>query len=195
MIGLGGISEPATADRGGELATEALSSYPWSVRSSALVLAFIASTAGSAVVGCDDRSRHRGAGHNDATFGAEPAPEFIDVDFAYLHPIFLRHKIGQGPKAALWAERYHRRWVRWTGRIRSFTANGITLRQLPITSTFDVSLWINNSEREPVRAHYHVGDLVTYVGRLDSYDDIWRTLYLVNGSVLGLAPGDNDLGL
>jgi hypothetical protein len=45
-----------------------------------------------------------------------------------------------------------------------------------------------------VRARYHVGDLVTYVGRLDSYDDIWRTLYLVNGSVLSLAP-DQDIGL
>ena len=115
-------------------------------------------------------------------------PEFIDVDFAFLHPIFLRHGIGPGPKAALWAERYHRRWVRWTGRIRSFTPNGITLRQLPITSTFDVSLWVNNAERESVRARYHVGDIVTYVGRLDSYDDIWRTLYLVNGSVLSLSP-------
>jgi hypothetical protein len=117
---------------------------------------------------------------------AEPAPQFIDVTFDFLHPIFLRHKIGQGPKAALWAERYHRRWVRWTGRIRSFSANGITLRQMPVTSTFDVSLWINNNEREAVRARYKVGDVVTYVGRLDSYDDIWRTLYLVNGSVLGL---------
>jgi hypothetical protein len=136
-----------------------------------------------------------GAGPKGATFGAEAAPEVIDVDFAYLHPIFLQHKIGQGPKAALWAERYHRRWVRWTGRIRSFTANGITLKQLPSTSTFDVSLWINNSERDAVRARYHVGDLVTYVGRLDSYDDIWRTLYLVNGSVLTSAPPVADLGL
>lgn len=122
-----------------------------------------------------------------ATLGAEAKPEFVGDTFDVLYPIFLRHKIGQGPKAALWAERYYRRWVRWTGRIRSFTANGITLRELPVTSTFDVSLWINNDERPAVRARYKVGDVVTYVGRLDSYDDIWRTLYLVNGSVLGLA--------
>ena len=51
-----------------------------------------------------------------------------------------------------------------------------------------MSLWINNDERPDVRAKYKVGDVVTYVGRLDSYDDIWRTLYLVNGSILGLAP-------
>jgi hypothetical protein len=97
-----------------------------------LVLALASSLA---LVGCDQPLTGGGAGKNGATFGAEAAPEFIDVEFAYLHPIFLRHKIGQGPKAALWAERYHRRWVRWTGRIRSFTPNGITLRQLPVTST------------------------------------------------------------
>jgi len=55
-------------------------------------------------------------------------------------------------------------------------------------------LWINNAERDEVRAKFHVGDIVTYVGRLDSYDDIWRTIYLVNGSVLGLAPMQ-DMGL
>jgi hypothetical protein len=135
-----------------------------------------------------------GAGKNGATFGAEAAPELIDVDFAYLHPIFLRHKIGQGPKAALWAERYYRRWVRWTGSIRSFTPNGVTIRELPVTTTFDVSLWVNNAERAAVRERYHVGDVVTYIGRLDSYDDIWRTIYLVNGSILGTA-ATQDLGL
>jgi hypothetical protein len=147
------------------------------------------------VVGCDHKPpTGGGAGPHGATFGAEAAPELIDVDFGYLYPIFLQHKIGQGPKAALWAERYHRRWVRWSGRIRSFTPNGITIRMLPITSTFDVSLWIDNADRAAVRARYHVGDLVSYMGRLDSYDDIWRTMYLVNGSVLGPA-SPNDLGL
>jgi hypothetical protein len=147
------------------------------------------------LAGCHQRpAKIGGAASDGGVFGAEATPEFIDVDFAYLHPIFLQHKIGQGPKAALWAERYHRRWVRWTGRIRSFTANGITIKQLPVTTTFDVSLWINNNERAAVRAKYKVGDVITYVGRLDSYDDIWRTLYLVNGSVLGLAT-DQDMGL
>jgi hypothetical protein len=159
----------------------------------ALVLAGLA--AALVLAGCNERPlTGGGAGKNGATFGAEAAPELIDVDFAFLHPIFLRHKIGQGPKAALWAERYHRRWVRWTGRIRSFTPNGITVKQLPVTSTFDVSLWVNNAERDAVRERYHVGDIVTYVGRLDSYDDIWRTIYLVNGSVLGLA-ASQDMGL
>ncbi|MDB4966927.1 MAG: hypothetical protein JWN44_2616 [Myxococcales bacterium] len=143
--------------------------------------------------GCDDSPLiGRGAGVNGATFGSEGAPEFVDVTFEYLHPIFLRHKIAQGPKAALWAQRYHRRWVKWTGRIRSFTVNGVTLRQLPATSTFDVSLFINNSEQAATRARFKVGDVVTYVGRLDSYDDIWRTLYLINGSILNAPPDQQD---
>jgi hypothetical protein len=145
-----------------------------------------------ALAGCRDSSRpsaRRAYAGDMAFFGAEAPPEFIDDTFEAMYPIFLRHRIAQGPKAALWASHYHRRWVRWTGRIRSYTANGITLRQLPITATFDVSLFLNNDERAATRSHYHVGDVVTYVGRLDSYDDVWRTLYLVNGSVLGLADG------
>lgn len=186
-----GASSPKLQPEPLNLAARPLSGYPCWVRLLPLALAV-----SLVVAACDQPLLGGGAGKNGATFGAEASPEFIDVDFAYLHPIFLRHKIGQGPKAALWAERYHRRWVRWTGQIRSFTVNGITLRQLPVTSTFDVSLWIDNALRQPVRARYHVGDWVTYVGRLDSYDDIWRTLYLVNGSVLGPAEPapDHDLG-
>src|SRR5438094_634816 len=113
-----------------------------------LLAVCVAGWAACGLGGCDERWRHRGAGPDGATFGAEATPEFTDAPFETLYPIFLQHKIAQGPKAALWAERYHRRWVRWTGRIRSFTPNGITVRQLPFTSTFDVSVWINNTERE-----------------------------------------------
>jgi hypothetical protein len=135
---------------------------------------------------CRERARPSAA-TDMAIFGAEGKPEFIDDTFEFMYPIFLRHKIAQGPKAALWASHYYRRWVRWTGRIRSFTVNGITVRELPVTATFDVSLWLNNDERAAAMTRYKVGDVVTYVGRLDSYDDIWRTLYLVNGSILGIS--------
>jgi hypothetical protein len=147
----------------------------------------------AAVAGCheDGPGPLPSPANNDAaSAAADPGTQYVDVTFDTLHPIFLRHKLAQGPKAALWAERYHRRWVRWTGRIRSFSPNGITVKQLAVTSTFDVSLWINNDERGAVRARYKVGDEITYVGRLDSYDAIWRTIYLVNGSVLGLATAD-----
>jgi hypothetical protein len=149
--------------------------------SSALLVALLL---GGAAPACDDSVVGRGAGPDGAVLGGEAPAQFIDDEFTKLYPIFLQHKIGQGPKAALWAQRYHHRWVRWTGQIRSFSDNGITLRQLKATSTFDVSLWLNNGERQPVEQRYKVGDFVTYVGRLDSYDDVWRTVYLINGSVL-----------
>lgn len=153
----------------------------WPRTSIGLLLALLAGLGASA---CDDSVVGRGAGPDGSVLGATPPPQFVDDDFEKLYPIFLQHKIGQGPKAALWAQRYHHRWVRWTGRIRSFSDNGITLRQLRITSTFDVSLWLENSQREKVQQEYKVGDVVTYIGRLDSYDDIWRTLYLINGTVV-----------
>lgn len=146
--------------------------------------ALVAALFVAGLAACDDSIKGRGAGPDGAVFGGDAPPQFVDDEFAQLYPIFLQHKIGQGPKAALWAERYRGRWVRWTGRIRSFSANGITIRQLKATSTFDVSLWLNNNERKAVEQKYKVGDVVTYVGRLDSYDDVWRTLYLINGSVL-----------
>lgn len=160
---------------------------PLTRKSTARLLALLCAIS---VAACDDSVVGRGAGPDGAVLGAEPPPQFIDDDFGKLYPIFLQHKIGQGPKAALWAQQYYRRWVRWTGRIRSFSPNGVTIRQLRITSTFDVSLWLNNSERKSIEQQYKVGDVVTYVGRLDSYDDVWRTLYLINGSVLQRGPVD-----
>jgi hypothetical protein len=127
---------------------------------------------------------------------SSPSPsgalEFIGQSFADLYPVFLTRKVKPGPKAALWRE-YYGRWVRWDGIVRSFTANGITLKQLPQTVTFDVSLWIEGAQRGDLRKRIHVGDLVSYVGRLDSYDDVFRTLYLVHGAIiadLGKPPPD-----
>ena len=120
------------------------------------------------------------------------APEFIGQSFDDLYPIFLLRKVKPGPKAALWRQ-YYGRWVRWDGIVRSFTANGVTLKQLAQTVTFDVSLWIEGGQRADLRRRIHVGDLVSYVGRLDSYDDVFRTLYLVHGSIIanrGKAPPD-----
>jgi hypothetical protein len=38
------------------------------------------------------------------------------------------------------------------------------------------------------------GDRVRYVGRLDSFDDVFRTLYLKNGAILEKLP-KADLGI
>src|SRR5436309_2471066 len=80
-----------------------------------------------------------------------PQPEFVQEPFEQLYPIFLMRKVKPGAKAGLWRN-YFGRWVKWTGIVRSFTANGITLKQLPQTVTFDVSLWIEAPQRKELRA-------------------------------------------
>jgi len=130
------------------------------------------------------------ASQGPAQQASETQPEFIDEPFEKLYPLFLLRKLKPGPKAALWT-RYYGRWVKWTGIVRSFTANGITLKQIPPTVTFDVSLWVDMPQQRELRTMMKLGDRVTYVGRLDSYDDVFRTLYLVHGRILEtLGPPD-----
>jgi hypothetical protein len=130
---------------------------------------------GHFAIGCSPRSPT--AIHVDAG-----PPEFVEDSFEALYPVFLLRKIAPGPKAALWTRYYHR-WVRWTGKLISFTVNGATFKHLDSTLTFDVSLYVEPGAR--ARLHrYKIGDDVTYVGQLDSYDDVFRTLYLIHGDVV-----------
>ena len=109
------------------------------------------------------------------------AVEFVDDNFDALYSMFLLRKVAPGPKAAAWGRFYHR-WVRWTGTLVSFTVNGATFKHLDSTVTFDVSLYVEPAAR-PRLHRFKPGDRVTYVGQLDSYDDVFRTLYLVHGDV------------
>jgi hypothetical protein len=123
------------------------------------------------------------AAHDELQLPKGP-PQFVHESFEDLYPLFLlRKKLKEGPKGGLW-KKYYGRWVRWSGTLRSFTANGITLKQLPQTSTFDVSLWLEKPTPADLRQRYKVGDRVEYIGRLDSYDDVFRTLYLVHGQIV-----------
>ncbi len=115
------------------------------------------------------------------------APVFVDDSFETLYPMFLLHRGAPATKAAQWVG-YRGKWVRWTGTLVSFSANGITLKQRRETTTFDVSLYLPSARRTVERAHLHPGDRVTYVGRLDSYDDVFRTLYLTLGAIVPARP-------
>ncbi len=107
--------------------------------------------------------------------------EFIDESFDQLYPVFLLRKIAPAAKAALWT-RYHHRWVRWTGTLISFTPTGCTIKHIDATVTFDVSLNVEPAAR--ARLHQHkIGDQITYVGQLDNYDDVFRTMYLIRGDL------------
>jgi hypothetical protein len=112
--------------------------------------------------------------------------EFVQETFAQLYPIFcVRRSMPLGEKSALWQRKYYGRWVRWTGKVMSFTANGLTLKTGWQTVTFDISLWLEGDQMPLLRQlHLKKGDRVTFIGRLDSYDDIFQKLYLTHGAVL-----------
>lgn len=116
-----------------------------------------------------------GVAPDDGTFDTLPD------SFEAVYPLFLLRKLKQPAKANLWRG-YHGRWVRWSGIIAGFTKNGIAVRMLPDTTTFDVSVALDARGRERVRKH-RVGQFVTFVGRLNSFDDVFRTLYLIQGDV------------
>jgi len=114
------------------------------------------------------------------------AAEFIHESMDDLYPIFCEYRsMSQGDKAGLWAKKYYGKWVRWTGRLRAFTKDGIAVAQKPGTVTFDVSLWVDDRADLAVLAQtYHPNDRITYIGRLDSYDDVFQKLYLSHGAIL-----------
>ncbi len=119
---------------------------------------------------------------------APPAPpdaqelDWVNESFEELYPLFLLRKVTPGAKAAEW-RRYHHRWVRWRGRVVALTPRGVAIKHLPGTITFDVSLHMDPSARQQT-ASLKRGDEIVYTGQLHSYDDIFRTFYLVRGAIV-----------
>jgi hypothetical protein len=126
------------------------------------------------------------------------AIEFVAQTFEDLYPVFLiRRSMPRGDKAGLWRKRYLGRWVRWSGTVQSRTQNGLTLRTLSTTTTFDVSLHLDASSAAAL-AGVRRGSRVTYIGRLDDFDDIFRQFHLTNGTLIEVlpaaAPSPHDAG-
>jgi hypothetical protein len=120
------------------------------------------------------------SGGNDS--GTTSEQLFVPDSFDQLYPLFLTRRLTPNTKAALW-HKYQGKWIRWTGVLVSFSRDGLTFKHIPNTLTFDVSLQIT-PEARPKLAHLKLGDRVTYIGRLDTYDDVLRTFYLVHGDVV-----------
>jgi hypothetical protein len=108
---------------------------------------------------------------------------FIPLLFEDLYAeMFPRIRLRDGERAPRWL-RYRGKWVRWTGTLASITQGGATVRMLPQTVTFDVSMQMDEGGRARVR-QFHVGERVTVIGRLETQDDVIRTFYLVHGDVV-----------
>jgi hypothetical protein len=116
--------------------------------------------------------------------------EFIHDSFEQLYPwLLVRHSMPAGEKASLWHKRYNGRWVRWSGMVMSVTPNGLTMKLLATTTTYDVSVWLDADALARSRS-LKKGDRVTFVGRLDAYDDVLRHVLVTHGTIVG----NPDLG-
>ena len=113
---------------------------------------------------------------------ADAAPAMVDESFEQLYPLFLMRKLSPAGRASLWRDSYQGRWVRWTGSLRSVTANGATFKHLPKTILFDTSVRLDAPGRERLR-RLKIGDRVTYTGELVRYEEIVRVFHLVHGDV------------
>lgn len=111
-----------------------------------------------------------------------------DASFSELYQLFMRRNLSTQEKSMLWATRYNDRWVRWTGKLVAFSPTGVKMRHLETTVTFDVSIIINQPQRRELRKILRVGQFYTYVARLTSYDDLFRTLYLDQGVIVNPTP-------
>jgi hypothetical protein len=134
---------------------------------------------GLATAGCSDSERKPLDIHRNVPLDVLPD------SFEQLYPVFLMHKLPRGQKAKIWADHYRGRWIKWTGRVVSFGLNSVMIKQINQTVTFDVTLQVPDPERrEQIKRTLKPGQHVAYLGKLASYDDVFRTFYLQSGVVL-----------
>lgn len=121
---------------------------------------------------------------------AAPEPnDVVDVGFSEIYQVFLYRTLNTQTKAERWASQYKNRWIRWTGQLAAFSGSGLKIRHIQSTITFDVSLVVNEPQRSQLKRQLQVGGYYTYMGRLDRFDDLFRTLYLDQGVVLNPSGG------
>lgn len=119
---------------------------------------------------------------------ASATPRFIDANFPEIYQLFLKRTLPERDKTERWIRSFQNRWVRWSGQLVAISNTGLKMRQLQTTMTFDVSVMINEPQRSQLRAALRPGKFYTYIARLDRYDDVFRTLYLNQGSVVNPNP-------
>ncbi len=125
----------------------------------------------------------------EAALPAEPAsPQFIDDGFSRLYQIFLRRTLTSRQKTERWVREYKSHWVHWTGQLVAFSPTGLKFKHIQSTVTFDVSVIVNQPQRGQLRTALKIGKFYTYIARLDSYDDVFRTLYFDQGVILKPSP-------
>lgn len=114
-------------------------------------------------------------------------PVFIDACFDVVHQTFMQYGLTKTERSEVWARFYKNRWVHWTGQLVKVSAAAMLFRQLGATSSYDVLVRVPHIAPS-TRTSLLPGRVYNYVGRLDSYDDLFRTIYLEQGQVFDAGP-------
>ncbi len=114
-------------------------------------------------------------------------PVFIDAGFDVVHQTFLQYGLTTIERSEVWSRFYKNRWIHWTGQLVKISAAAMLFRQLGATSSYDVLVRVPRIDPS-IRTSLAIGRLYNYVGRLDSYDDMFRTIYLEQGQVFDAGP-------
>jgi hypothetical protein len=129
-------------------------------------------------------------GNDSAKEPTSAKPDIINARFDELYPVFMVRNgtLPIGPKAARWAQQYQNRWIKWSGVLASISKYGMTVKMRPQTLSFDISVRMSPEARADLQKHNKTGDRITFIARLETYDDVFRTLYLGYGA---LAPTES----
>jgi hypothetical protein len=111
-------------------------------------------------------------------------PVYIDADLAETYEIFVLRTLTPTEKSARWSHYYDGRWVRWCGELRFFTHDGIQMRQFASTEAYDVEIFMPEPQKSALRSQLTLGRFYNYTGRLDRYDESFRSLTLTQGTIL-----------
>ena len=99
----------------------------------------------------------------------------------------MQYGLTKTERSEVWARFYKNRWVHWTGQLVKVSAAAMLFRQLGATSSYDVLVRVPHIAPS-TRTSLLPGRVYNYVGRLDSYDDLFRTIYLEQGQVFDAGP-------
>lgn len=114
-------------------------------------------------------------------------PVFIDASFGTFHQTFLQYGLNAIERSAVWSHFYKNRWVHWSGQLVKVSSAALLFRQLGTTTSYDVLVRVPRID-PGLRRRLTTGRMYNYVGRIDSYDDMFRTIYLEQGQIFDAGP-------
>jgi hypothetical protein len=139
------------------------------------------------MLGCERAAPLPTAPAADEAAPSPLTPTYIDADFVNIYQTLLLNGLSDPEKTERWARFYKQRYVRWSGQLFYIKKDSLRFRELDSTGTYDVYLRIATAPGRAVPS-LTIGRYYNYVGRLDTYDDGFHTVYLDQGVVFDAGP-------